>query len=122
MKRYIALLLSILVALWIAPQSIAAPKAVTAGLGSIYTPPVAAENYLLLGKNVIYYNNVESETADIVVTSFDFTNTQSWQLKIDSGAEEVISSATTDPLGNIWLVGSASLLTQVETATSNAGI
>ena len=122
MKRYIALLLSIFVALWMAPQAIAAPKAITAGLGSIYTPPVAAENYLLLGKNVIYYNNVESETADILVTSFDFTNTQSWQLKIDSGADEVISSATTDPLGNIWLVGSASLLAQVETATSNAGI
>ena len=104
------------------PQSIAAPKAITAGLGSIYTPPVDAENYLLSGKNVIYYNNVESETADILITSFDFTNTQSWQLKIDSGADEVISTATTDPLGNIWLVGSASLLAQVETATSNAGI
>ena len=104
------------------PQSIAAPKAITAGLGSIYTPPVDAESYLLSGKNVIYYNNVESETADILVTSFDLTNTQSWQLKIDSGADEVVSSATTDPLGNIWFVGSASLLAQVETTTSNAGI
>ena len=122
MKRYIALLLALVVALWITPQSFAAPKAITAGLGSIYTPPVDAESYLLSGKNVIYYANVESETADILVTSFDFSNVQSWQLKIDSGADEVVSSATTDPLGNIWLVGSASLLTQVETATSNTGI
>jgi hypothetical protein len=122
MKRYIALLLSLVVAMWITPQSFAAPKAITAGLGSIYTPPVDAESYLLSGKNVIYYANVEGETADILVTSFDFSNIQSWQLKIDSGADEVVSSATTDPLGNIWLVGSASLLTQVETATSNTGI
>jgi hypothetical protein len=122
MKRYIALFLALVVALWITPQSFAAPKAITAGLGSIYTPPVDAESYLLSGKNVIYYANVESETADILVTSFDFSNIQSWQLKIDSGADEVVSSATTDPLGNIWLVGSASLLTQVETATSNTGI
>jgi hypothetical protein len=122
MKRYIALLLSLVVAVWIAPQSFAVPKTITAGLGSIYTPPVAAENFLLSGKNVIYYANEESETADILVTSFDFTNTKSWQLRIDSGADEVVSSASTDPLGNFWLVGSASLPVQSETSTSNAGI
>ena len=122
MKRFLALLLSIVVAFWAAPQSLAAPKAITAGLGSIYTPPVDADNFLLSGKSVIYYANVESETADILVTSFDFTNTRSWQLKIDSGADEVVSSASTDPVGNIWLVGSASLLTQSETTTPNTGI
>ena len=122
MKRYTALLLSLLVATAITPQSHAAPKAISVGLGSIYSLPVDAENFLLSARNAIYFSNVESETADILVTSFDLTGLQNWQRKIDSGADEIVSAATTDPLGNMWLVGSASLLVQAETATSNSGL
>ena len=122
MKRYLAFALTLLIAITLTPQSQAAPKAISIGLGSIYTPPVAAENFLLSGKNVIYYSNAESETANVIVTSFDFTNTKSWQLMIDSGADEIVSSATIDPIGNIWLVGSASLVNQSETATPNTGV
>lgn len=105
-----------------APQSEAAPKSISVALGSIYSPPVEAESFLLSARSTIYYSNVESETADILVTSFDLSGAENWQRKIDSGADEIVSSAATDPVGNIWLVGSASLLAQSESTTPNTGI
>ena len=99
-----------------------APKAISVTLGSIYTPPIAADNLLLSGKSAIYYSNIAPMTADIQITSFDMAGVQLWQKTIDSGGDEVVTAATVDPIGNIWLTGSASLAPSVETSTSLTGI
>ena len=119
MKRVLAL---VVVALLSTPVATAAPKAVPVQLGSIYSAPVGTELFLTLGKSSIYIANVSAKSLDIQVTAVDLTGNQIWQRTIDSGADEVATAATLDPQGNIWLAGSAALVTVAETLTPIIGI
>lgn len=119
MKRVFAL---IVVALLSTPVATAAPKAISVQLGSIYSAPAGTELFLTSGKSSIYIANVSAKSVDIQVTAFDLTGNQLWQRSIDSGADEVATAATLDPQGNIWLAGSAALVTVAETFTPIIGI
>ena len=119
MKRILTL--ALLTSLSI-PVATAAPKAVPVQLGSIYSAPAGTELFLQSGKNSIFIANSNAKSADIQVTAVDLTGNQLWQRTIDSGADEVVTAATLDPQGNIWLAGSAALITAAETVTPITGI
>ena len=119
MKRFAVVV--ILGSLVIAPAA-AAPKLIPVGLGSIYSAPAGVESAVISGKNIIFLANTTSTSADITLTAIEPTGTQAWQRIIDAGADELFTAATVDSQGNIWLAGSASLITPVETATPIIGI
>lgn len=119
MKRIIALALISSLAI---PGAQAVPKAVPVQLGSIYSAPTGTELFLQSGKNSIYISNSSTTSSDIQLSAVDLTATQVWQRTIDSGVDEVVTAATLDPQGNIWLVGSAALPTVAETSTPISGI
>ena len=119
MKRFLTL---ILLTSLVIPVAAAAPKAINVQLGSIYSSPAGTELFLQSGKNSIFIANISAKSADIQVTVVDLSGNQLWQRTIDSGADEVVTAATVDPQGNIWLAGSAALISAVETSTPITGI
>ena len=119
MKRFLPLLLPF--ALLAAPAS-AAPKAITPGLGSIYSAPVDSEAMVISGKNSIVMRNVSNQSADIEIMSLDQGQKQVWSRLIDSGVDEVAMVVSTDPLGNIWVAGASAVPQAAESATSTIGI
>jgi len=119
MKRVVVVLL---LAAFAMPAASAAPKPIPVQLGSIYNAPSGTELFQLSGKNSIFIVNTNTSTADIQITAIDPTGTQVWQRTIDSGVDEVATAVTTDPLGNIWISGSAALPAITETPTSLVGI
>lgn len=121
-KLFVLITVSLLALVSFVPSATAAPKAVKVQLGSIYSAPIGAEGILLSGKNILYYQNIGTSNSDIQITAFDLTNTQVWQRTIASTVDEVVTAATLDPLGNIWLAGSAALAPISESTTPLAGI
>jgi hypothetical protein len=119
MKRIPFIILALIVS---APSAIAAPRAITPGLGSIFTAPLGSEAMVISGKNSIFFSNMSNSSADIGVTALDLGQNKVWGTVIDSGADEVATAMTVDPLGNIWLAGSTSSLSSSESATSVIGI
>ena len=120
MKK-LALATATLVALTL-PTASAATKPIAATVGSIFTPAVAAENFVQSGRATIFYSNIVGKSADISLTAIDINGTQLWIRTVDSGADEVATAATVDASGNIWLTGASAALMPVETPTSIAGI
>ncbi|MFM6841997.1 MAG: hypothetical protein ACKOVI_06250 [Candidatus Planktophila sp.] len=106
----------------ISPSAFAAPKAIPVQLGSIYAAPVGTEMFLQSAQNTIFITNPVAQSADIRVTAVDLTNTEVWQLTIDSGLSEVAMAASVDPLGNIWIAGAAAIAPAPETATPIDGV
>ena len=119
MKRVLLLAAFVLLS---TPIAVAAPKAIPVQLGSIYSPPAGTELFLQSGKSSIFIANINGKSADIQVTALDLSGNQLWQRIIDSGADEIATAATLDPQGNIWLAGSAALITAIETSTPISGI
>ncbi len=119
MKKILASLFALIMA---APIATAAPKPVAIQLGSIYSSPIGTEGVLLSGKNTIFFLNTVGTTANIQLIATDPAGVQLWQRTIDSGADEVVTSATLDAQGNIWLAGSAATLSTPETLTPIIGI
>ncbi|CAN2225853.1 hypothetical protein MCEMRE182_01324 [Candidatus Nanopelagicaceae bacterium] len=119
MKR---VLLALLLTISLLPSAEAAPKAIAVQLGSIYNAAAGTELFLLSGKNSIFISNPSLKSADIQVTALDASGTQIWQRTIDSGVDEVAMAITSDPLGNIWIAGSAAIAPVAETPTSLSGI
>jgi hypothetical protein len=119
MKRILAAIA--VTALTISPAA-AAPKAIPVQLGSIFTAPVGSEGFALSGKSIIYLQNLNNKSADVVVTAFDISGQQLWQRVIDGGFDEVATAITVDPLGNIWIGGSSAISAPTETPTSVIGI
>lgn len=119
MKR---ILISALLATLVIPTANAAPKAVPAQLGSIYSATPGTELFLQLAKSSIFISNTTNKSADIQLTALDLSGGQLWQRVIDSGVDEVVTAATLDPQGNIWLAGSAALQSPAETSTPMAQI
>lgn len=119
MKR---ILISALLATLVIPTANAAPKAVPAQLGSIYSATPGTELFLQLAKSSIFISNPTNKSADIQITALDLSGGQLWQRVIDSGVDEVVTAATLDPQGNIWLAGSAALQSPAETSTPMAQI
>jgi hypothetical protein len=119
MKRVI---IAIALSLSIIPSAEAAPKSVAVQLGSIYSAAANTELFLLSGKNSIFISNPSSKSSDVQVTAVDASGVQVWQRTIDSGFDEVAMAVTSDPLGNIWIAGSAALAPALETPTSLIGI
>jgi hypothetical protein len=119
MKRAWRVVLPLLL---IATPATAAPKAITPGLGSIYSAPVDSEAMALSGKNSIFIRNVENKSADIELVALDQGQKQVWSLLIDSGLDEIGLAISLDPLGNIWVSGASSSPSPNESATSTTGI
>jgi hypothetical protein len=115
-------LLAILIAISMTPAAEAAQKPFAVQLGSIYNAAPGSELFLLSGKNSIFISNPANKSSDIQVTAIDPNGLQMWQRTIDSGVDEVAMAVTSDPLGNIWLAGSAALAPIAETPTSLIGI
>ena len=105
-----------------APHAIAAPKAITPGLGSIFTAPIGSEAMVVVEKNAIFLSNKNNSTADIEITALEQGQNKVWGAVIDSEVDEVATAMAVDPLGNIWLAGSVASLVSAESATSSAGI
>lgn len=105
-----------------APSAVAAPKAITPGLGSIFTAPIGSEAMVTAGKNALFLSNKSNSTSDIEITALDQGQNKIWGAVIDSGVDEVATAMAVDPLGNIWLAGSSASLVVSESATSIVGI
>lgn len=119
MKR---ILLVAVVLVLSAPVAVAAPKAITPGLGSIFTAPIGSEAMVISGKNTIFLSNQSNSTADIEITALDQGQNKVWSRVIDSGVDEVATAMAIDPLGNIWLAGSSASLISGESPTAITGI
>jgi hypothetical protein len=119
MKRAI---IALALSLSIIPSAEAAPKSIALQLGSIYSAAANTELFLLSGKNSIFISNPSSKSADVQLTAVDASGVQVWQRTIDSGFDEAAMAVTSDPLGNIWIAGSAALALALETPTSLIGI
>lgn len=107
---------------FLAAPALAAPKTIPVQLGSIFSAPTGAEGFVMVGKTAVFLQNVNNSTTDIVLTALDQGGVQVWQRTIDSGVDEIATSITTDPLGNIWLGGSSAPLEIQESVTSTVGI
>jgi hypothetical protein len=105
-----------------ATPAVAAPRAITPGLGSIYSAPLDSEAMVLSGKNSIFFRNINNQSADIEIVALDQGQNQMWITRIDSGVDEVAMAFTIDPLGNIWVSGATSLAQASETSTPTSGI
>ena len=105
-----------------AQSAVAAPKAITPGLGSIFTAPIGSEAMVVAGQSSIFLSNKSNTTSDIEITALDQGQNKVWGALIDSGVDEVATAMTVDPLGNIWLAGSSASITGGESTTSIAGI
>jgi hypothetical protein len=119
MKRAI---IALALSLSIIPSAEAAPKSIALQLGSIYSAAANTELFLLSGKNSVFISNPSSKSADVQLTAVDASGVQVWQRTIDSGFDEAAMAVTSDPLGNIWIAGSAALAPALETPTSLIGI
>ena len=119
MKRIFIPLLALAI---FAPTATAAPKAITAGLGSIFSAPIGSEAMVTSGKNSVFLTNKSNTTSDIEVIALDQGQNKAWSTVIDSGADEIATAIATDPLGNIWLAGASASQGVAESATSLAGI
>lgn len=119
MKKLIAI--GVVLIVGVAP-AVAAPKAITPGLGSIYSAPLGVEAMTQSGKNLILFTNRTFTSADIEVIALDQGQNQVWTRTIDSGVDEVAMAIATDPQGNIWLAGAAAKTLATESTTSTVGI
>lgn len=119
MKRILLLTVALV---FTAQSAVAAPKAITPGLGSIFTAPIGSEAMVVAGKNSIFLSNKGNTTSDIEITALDQGQNKVWGALIDSGVDEVATAMTVDPLGNIWLAGSSASITGGESTTSITGI
>lgn len=118
MKRLLPLLLLLLMA----EPAVAAPKAITPGLGSIYSAPIGSEAMVQSGKNSIFFTNVSKKSADIEITALDQGQNQAWKSAIDGGLDEVAMAAAVDPQGNIWVAGASAQPKFVESSTPTIGV
>lgn len=119
MKRTLLVTLALVLS---APVAVAAPKAITPGLGSIFTAPIGSEAMVVSGKNTIFLANQSNSTADFEITALDQGQNKVWSRVIDSGVDEVATAMAIDPLGNIWLAGSSASPISGESATAITGI
>jgi hypothetical protein len=119
MKRRWLLLLPIAL---VATPAVAAPKAITTGIGSIYSAPIGSEALAISGKNSIFLRNTENQSADIEITALDQGQNPVWSRLIDSGVDEIGTAISIDPLGNIWVSGASALPIASESTTPTVGI
>lgn len=119
MKR---IFLSLLALTLFTSNAAAAPKAITPGLGSIFTAPIGSEAMVTSGKNSVFLTNKSNTTADIEVIALDQSQNKAWSTVIDSGVDEIATAIAIDPLGNIWLAGASASQSVAESVTSIAGI
>lgn len=112
---FLALVLSV-----VPTAVVAAPKPVPVKPLEIVATSVNAEGLLATGKTLVTYSNTGSTNSNIVLTGFDVTGVEQWVRTIDSGVDEVVTAATVDATGAIWLAGSAAAIAVSETPTAVA--
>lgn len=124
MRREKALYIALAAALISAPISLAeaAPKPIVLQTGSVLPAPAGSESFIQSGKNSIFISQTTTSTANITLTAIDLSGLQSWVTVLDSGGDEVSTASTLDPMGNIWLAGSASAPLLIETSTPIVGV
>ncbi len=111
-------LLFLAFAIVLAPSTaVAATKPVSVKPLDIVARAVNAEGLVATGKTLVTYANTGATNSNITVTGFDVTGVQQWVRTIDSGVDEVATTAAVDALGNIWLAGSSAIVAPVETST-----
>ena len=99
-------------------SAVAAPKAVPVKPLEIVASGISAEGLLAAGKNLVTYVNTGSINSNVVVTGLDATGIQQWVTTIDSGVDEIVTAATVDAAGTIWLAGSSALVAPSDTQTA----
>lgn len=111
-------LLFLAFAIVLAPSTaVAATKPVLVKPLDIVARAVNAEGLVATGKTLVTYANTGATNSNITVAGFDVTGVQQWVRTIDTGVDEVATTAAVDALGNIWLAGSSAIVAPVETST-----
>lgn len=125
MRKIIALSVApiVLISSLISPTASAVPKSVAVKkIEKLFAVP-DAEGLIASGKNLITFSNTGGVNSNVVVNSFDQLGANTWQLIIDSGVDEVATTAATDSVGNIWLAGSSALAVATqESRTATASV
>ena len=111
-----------LVTIFLVEPTFAAPKNIQVKKIEIVTSANNAEGLILSGKNIITFANTPSPNANAVVTAIDAAGGSQWVRTIDSGSDEVVTAASVDSLGNIWLAGSSAPIVAAETATALSNV
>ncbi len=99
-------------------SAVAAPKAVPVKPLEIVASGIRAEGLLAAGKTLVTYVNTGSINSNVVVTGLDATGIHQWVTTIDSGVDEIVTAATVDAAGTIWLAGSSALVAPSDTQTA----
>lgn len=115
MKRLAIFLALLLVG---ATPAIAAPKPIAVKKLTLLSVDQGAELLALSGKTIVTIANSEGVNTNILLSGVDGNGLQMWQKSIDSGVDEVALAATTDPSGNIWLVGASAQVAATESSTA----
>jgi hypothetical protein len=115
MKRYALVLVALVL---IATPAHAATKPVAVKkLDRIASAP-GAEGLVIAGKNLVTFSNTSAPNTNVVVTGYDLNGIQVWQKTIDSGVDEIATTAAVDATGSIWIAGSSAPVTAPDTSTA----
>ena len=112
------LLLLIFAASLLSPTANAVPKAIAVKKLDIVASAVNAEGLVATGKTLVTYANTGSTNSNIALTGLDVTGAQQWVRTIDSGVDEIATTAAVDAAGNIWLAGSSAAVVVAESVTA----
>ena len=75
--------------------------------------------FIVSGKTITLFGTSLGPTStDGFVKSVDETGATRWALALDSGVNEIVTSATKNSAGEIWIVGSSAKPANVETSTA----
>jgi hypothetical protein len=96
----------------------AAPKLIAVEPISLIAQTPDAEGAVVTGKTIVTYENIKGDTLDIRLTGRDLMGNILWTTVIDSGSEEIATTATVDQQGNIWLAGTSSPLSVPESQSA----
>ena len=101
--------------LFSAQHSYAAPKSIPAVEIAKVSEVVDHEGALISNQGITLYSNAEKKVS---ISFLDFTGVKKWNLTLQDRADQIVTAATADKEGNIWLAGLTAAT--VETVTTTA--
>jgi len=113
--RKLFIILITVASLFSAQQSYAAPKSIPAIEIAKVSEVIDHEGALISNQGITLYSNAEKKVS---ITFLDFTGVEKWNLTLQDRADQIVTAATADKEGNIWLAGLTAAT--VETATPSA--
>ena len=110
--------MAVIAALLFSAQPVeAAPKAIAASEITKVAAIAEHEGASISSQGITVFSNSEKK---VLVSSVDFTGTETWKLVIEGSADQIAMAATSDKEGNTWLAGLTSAVNFVESQSATS--